>query len=439
MVFKKSFKGGVHPHGNKNFSKNKSIEKMSVPNKVIIPIQQHTGAPCKPLVNVGEEVKAGQKIAEADGFISSPVHATINGKITAIDMFPHPVISKPVKAIVIENNNETSSESKFESKNDWKKLSKEEILNKIKDAGIVGLGGAAFPTHVKLSPPAKKKIDAVIINGAECEPYLTTDHRVMLEYTDEILEGIKIVSNVLGIDKVFIGIEANKKDAIEKFKNLINEKNITNINVTTLKVKYPQGSEKQLIKATVNREVPRGGLPFDVGVIVQNVGTIKAIYDAVVLDKPLIERVLTVSGDGISDPKNLLVRIGTPISSVIQHCGGINNSIYKVIMGGPMMGIAQYSLDVPVIKGTSGILVFKKIKEDETTSCIRCGRCVDVCPMKLTPNQIAEFVQKEMFANCKEYGVLDCMECGACGYTCSAKLPLVHYFKYAKLKLLTKK
>ncbi len=439
MIFNKSFKGGVHPHENKDFSKNKPIEKMSVPNKVIIPIQQHTGAPCKPLVNVGDEVKAGQKIAEADGFISSPVHATINGKVTAIDLFPHPVITKSVKAIVIENNNEASLENKFNTKNDWKKLSKEELLNKIKDAGIVGLGGAAFPTHVKLSPPSKKKIDAVIINGAECEPYLTTDHRVMLENTDEILEGIKIVSHILNIDKVYIGIEANKKDAIEKFKNLINEKNISNISVVTLKVKYPQGSEKQLIKAIVNREVPRGGLPFDVNVIVQNVGTIKAIYDAIVLEKPLIERVVTVSGDGITDPKNLLVRIGTPISSVIQHCGGINSNIYKVIMGGPMMGIAQYSLDVPVIKGTSGILVFKNIKEDESTSCIRCGRCVDVCPMKLTPNQIAEFVQKEMFANCKEYGVLDCMECGACGYACSAKLPLVHYVKYAKLKLLAKK
>ncbi len=439
MIFKKTFKGGVHPHDNKHFSNKKPIEKMPIPDKIILPLSQHTGTPCTPIVNIGDVVSIGQKIAESEAFVSSPIHATVSGKVIAIESYSHPVIPRPVDAIIIECNKTDQEKELFNTRNVWNKLNKEEIIKKIKEAGIVGMGGAAFPTHVKLSPSPKISIDSVILNGAECEPYLTADHRLMLEYPEDILEGLDIILHVMQIKNGYIGVEANKKDAIKLLNNIIEEKNITNIKVVPLKVKYPQGAEKQLIKAILNRRVPRGKLPFDVGVIVQNVATSKAIFDAVVFGKPLIERIVTVSGDGINEPKNLLVRIGTPISSVINYCGGSKGEISKIIMGGPMMGITQYNPDVPVIKGTNGILLFQSKKEPETTSCIRCGRCVNVCPMRLTPNQIADFVQKEMFDVCKDYGVLDCMECGACNYVCSAKLSLVHYFKYAKSQLMQKK
>jgi electron transport complex protein RnfC len=439
MLLLKTFKGGIHPPDNKHFTKDKAIETMPLPKKVIIPVHQHIGAPCNILVNIGDEVKEGQKICEANGFVSSPIYASIAGKVTAIEPFVHPVIAKHVNSIVIENP-EGKTDSIAYQNNEWTTLSSETIINLIKEAGIVGLGGAAFPTHVKLTPPKEKKIEALVVNGVECEPYLTNDYRLMLEKTNNIIEGIQIILKVLGINKAFIGIEANKKDAVKIFKDKIESLGLQDkIETVMLKVKYPQGAEKQLIKAILKKEVPSGGLPFDVGVIVQNIGTVYAIQQAVCSGKPLIERVITVSGDGIKDPKNVLVRLGTPFKDIVEYCGGLTGEIKKILMGGPMMGIAQYTLDVPVIKGTSGILLLKSISDIEEAACIKCGRCVSVCPMYLSPNHIGAFAKIGDFNKCKEYGVLDCIECGSCAYVCSAGIPLVHYFKYAKMRLATNK
>lgn len=307
------------------------------------------------------------------------------------------------------------------------------------EAGIVGLGGAAFPTHVKLSPPKEKKIDTVILNGAECEPYLTSDHRLMLERSKDILEGLKIIMKILGVSKGYIGIEQNKPDAITKMKEVARGE--TNIEVRDLKVKYPQGAEKQLIKAILDRDVPAGGLPMDVGVVVQNVGTAKAIYDACRYGRPLIERVVTVTGRGVNEPKNLRVRIGTQFSQLLDECGGFKDSTVKVIAGGPMMGIAQTNTEVPVIKGTSGILILtsKEAEKAEYLPCFRCGRCIEACPMKLQPSILSVLIEKGKYQEAKENNLLDCFECGSCAYVCPAKRPMVQFMKLAKLFVLAKK
>jgi electron transport complex protein RnfC len=419
---------------------------MPLPRRVVIPLQQHTGAPCQPVVKEGDAVAAGQKIGESTGFVSAPVHASIAGKVTAVTALPHPAIASPVRAIVIEAPAEgTVDGGSWPEPRDWQGLSATEIRDRVKEAGIVGLGGAAFPTHVKLSPPPAKTVDTLILNGVECEPFLTADHRLMVEKAEGIIEGARIILKALGLPKAFIGIEANKPDAIAHLGERCRALGAP-VEVVALKVKYPQGAEKQLIKAVVNREVPSGGLPFDVGVIVQNVGTAFAVFEAVTRGKPLIERVLTVNGDGVKERKNLLVRIGTPFSEVIAFCGGITaepdgtEGARRVIMGGPMMGLSQYTLDVPVVKGTSGILVMAKgARGEPSTICIKCGRCVQVCPMSLMPNRISDYAEIEKFDLCDSFGVRDCMECGACAYICDVRRPIVHLVKYAKLNLAKKK
>lgn len=435
---KLTFRGGIHPPENKGFTEGKPIVDLKPPKKVIIPLSQHTGAPCKPIVTLGQEVAKGQKIGEAGGFVSAPVHASISGKVIAIGSFPSP-IGKELPSIVIEGGEMDEWFKDIEENPDYLSLSPEELKKMVMEAGIVGLGGAAFPTHVKLSPPKEKRIEIVIINGAECEPYLTSDHRLMLERTKEIIEGLKIIMKTLGVTNGYIGIEANKADAIEKMKEVASRER--DIKVITLQVKYPQGSEKQLIKAITGREVPSGGLPMDVGVIVQNVGTAATIYDACRYGRPLIERVVTVTGRGIKEPKNLRVRIGTPFSDLIEGCGGFSDGPGKVIAGGPMMGIAQGSLDVPVIKGTSGILVLTKeeAKKKAYLPCFRCGRCIDACPMGLQPSILSLFVEKGHYEDAKGYSILDCFECGSCGYVCPAKRPMVQFMKIGKLHILAKK
>ena len=454
MLGLKTFRGGIHPTENKHLTRNKPVENMPLPQKVIIPLLQHTGAICEPLVKTGDIVKEYQKIGESKAVVSSPVHASISGTVISIEPSPHPVIPTNVMSIIIEKTAENTATNQANTqKTDWKNLNPQEILNKIKEAGVVGLGGAAFPTHIKLSPPSDKKIDALILNGAECEPFLTNDHALMLEKTQEIIEGLQIILKVLGINKAFIGIESNKKDVIKKMKDILtlctpsDDSESTSyadsseypapctIKVMPLKVKYPQGAEKQLIKAILNKEVPSGKLPFDVGAIVQNVATAYAIYEAVALDKPLVEKIITVSGDAIKEPKNIRVKIGTPISKIIEFCGGFKGDVAKIIMGGPMMGISQYTLDVPIIKGTSGIIALSPQKEEVEGPCIKCGHCVDICPMGLMPNRIADYAEKDMFDECKEYGILDCMECGACAYSCASRRPIVHLVKYVKSKL----
>jgi electron transport complex protein RnfC len=436
---KATFLGGVHPPEHKDPTDSKPIERMPLPSRVVIPLQQHTGAMCEPVVQVGHEVKEGQCIGEARGFVSSPVHASISGLVAAIDSFPHPVIPSLVRSIVIESKSPPVPAA-WDKTADWSALSGRDLLDRICDAGIVGLGGAAFPTHVKLSPPTGTAVDALIVNGVECEPYLTSDHRLMVERARDVVEGVRVLLKVLGVQRAYIAIEKNKPDAIRIMREHAANRSLWNgaaVEVVPLKVKYPQGAEKQLISTILRKEVPSGGLPFHIGVVVQNVGTAFAVYEAVAKGKPLIERVVTVGGNRLKEPKNLIVRIGTTFASVIEYAGGIvpGEHRVKVIMGGPMMGIAQYTLDVPVIKGTSGITVVDEARPRKTYPCVKCGRCVEVCPMGLMPCRLADFAERDDFAACEAYHVRDCMECGACTYACMSNRPVIHLVKYAKLNL----
>jgi electron transport complex protein RnfC len=436
MRFKKlTFKGGVHPPENKELAEEKPIEILPLPEFVVIPVQQHLGAPAEPIVNVGDEVKTGDKICEAKGFVSVPSHASVSGKVKAIEKRPHPV-GGDVLSIVIESDGKDELAPSIAPIANYLAQDVEEMKKKIQQAGLAGMGGAAFPTHVKLSPPANKPIDTFILNGAECEPYLTADHRLMLERPNEILEGVRIIMKILGCKTGYIGIEKNKPDAIALMQQLVN-KSGEKLKVIPLHVKYPQGAEKQLIKAITNRRVPAGGLPMDVGCLVHNVGTAKAVYDAIASNKPLYERVVTVSGKVINKTKNLLVRIGTPFQNLIDFCGGITEDTIKIINGGPMMGIAQYTLDVPVTKGTSGILALTKTeaKLPEPEPCIRCARCVDACPMNLMPNVLSRVIEYKKFDEAYKMGVLDCIECGSCAFVCPSKIRHVHYLKFGKLEV----
>lgn len=433
-----TFKGGVHPPHAKHATEHKEIERAQLPQKVFIPLQQHIGAPCKPLVEVGDQVKKGQKIGEADAFVSAPVHASISGKVVSIEALPHP-IGADVLTVVIESDGKDELSEDVKPKGDLESLTPDDIKKIIKEAGIVGMGGAAFPTQVKLSPPPDKKIDTIIINGAECEPYLTADHRVMLEQAEDILYGLKAIMKAVGVEKGYIGIENNKPDALKKMNELVKDEN--GIEVIALQTKYPQGGEKQLIYAVTGREVPSGGLPMEVGVIVQNVGTTAMIAKAIKTGQPLIERVLTVTGSAIAEPKNLLVRIGTPFGEVIEQCGGFKKAPGKVVMGGPMMGLAQSSINVPVVKGTSGILCLSKeeAKEYRERPCIKCARCVDVCPVNLLPTRLSYFAKEGMWDEAEEYNALDCIECGSCSFVCPSKIPLVQRIRLAKSQILAKR
>jgi electron transport complex protein RnfC len=436
MILRKlTFKGGVHPPEHKELAEQQSIEKPPLPAVVVIPLQQHLGAPAEPIVKAGDLVKTGDKIGEARGFVSVPIHASVSGKVLAIERRPHPVSGEGL-AIVIESDGNDEPSPAIGPVANYLAQSVDDMKKKIQDAGLAGMGGAAFPTHVKLSPPANKRIDTFILNGAECEPFLTADHRLMLERPNEILEGVRVIMKILGCHTGFIAIEKNKPDAIALFQKLVSESG-DSLKIIALNVKYPQGAEKQLIKAITNRNVPAGGLPMDVGCLVHNVGTAKAVYDAIAFNKPLYERVVTVTGKGIKQPKNLLVRIGTPFQHLIDYCGGIADTTVKIINGGPMMGIAQYSLEVPVTKGTSGILALTadEAQLPEPQPCIRCGRCVVACPMNLMPNALARVIEFKRFDDARNLGVLDCIECGSCAFVCPSKIRHVHHIKFGKLEV----
>ncbi len=426
-----TFKGGIHPSDKKSLAANSPITEAKSPKIVVIPLSQHAGAPCKPIVTIGQEVKKGEMIGEPGGFVSAPVHSSVSGKVIAISEFPN-AMGRMVNSIVIENDLKEEWTA-LKDAPDYMNLPVEELKEKIKGAGIVGLGGAAFPTAVKLSPPKEKPIDVVIINGAECEPYLTADYRLMLEKPKEIVEGLKILMKVLGVTKGFVGIENNKPDAVAKMSEAARGE--AGIAVMALEVKYPQGAEKMLIKAVAGREVPARGLPMDVGAVVQNVGTALAIYEAARYGKPLIERVVTVTGEGINEPKNLLARVGAKVSDLIEECGGLKDNVAKIVAGGPMMGFALSSLDVPVTKGTSGILVLPEegvVHAEDYGPCIRCGRCIDICAMGLMPSMLSILSEKGLYEEAKAYNLFDCFECGSCAFVCPSKRPIVQLVRLAK-------
>ncbi len=431
------FIGGVHPPHYKSSTEANPIEVMPPPKMVVIPLQQHIGAPCKPLVKAKDKVLKGQVIGEPGGFVSAPIHASISGTVKKVELRPN-AMGGEVMSVVIESdgNDELIESAKVDN---FSALSPDEIRTIIKDAGIVGMGGAAFPTHVKLTPPPGEKCDTVILNGAECEPYLTSDHRVMLERPADVVRGLKVLLHVLGAKRGIIGVEDNKEDAIELLAAKVRD--VPEISVVPLKVKYPQGAELQLIKALIDKEVPPGKLPIHVGVVVQNVGTAVAIIEALEEGKALYERVVTVTGNAIVEPKNVLARVGTSYKEIIEFCGGFSPPPGKVISGGPMMGIAVKNLEVPVVKATSGILCLSETSVDKGQygDCIKCSRCVDACPMLLVPSTLGNSVEFLQYERSEELHVMDCKECGCCTFVCPAKRPLVHWFKFAKAKIVVAK
>ncbi|WP_353096659.1 electron transport complex subunit RsxC [Tissierella praeacuta] len=433
-----TFKGGVHVPHSKELTEKEVLEHAKEPTIVYIPLHQHTGAPCEPIVNVGDRVKVGQKIGESKAFVSAYVHSSVAGTVKSITSITTPTGIKST-CVVIESDGTNEVDETNKPKGELDKLSSKEIIEIIKDAGITGMGGAGFPTHVKLSPPPEKKIDTVVINGAECEPFLTSDHRLMLEMPEKIIFGLKAIMKALNVEKGFIGIEDNKMDAVDALKSVI--KNGDNIEIVTLKAKYPQGDEKRLINAATGRQVPSGGLPMDVGCVVNNVSTAKAIAEAILEGKPLYERVVTVTGNGVKKPKNLIVKIGTPFQEVIEQAGGFNGVPGKVIMGGPMMGLSQFSTEVPVIKGSGGILVLteKEAEVPKASPCIKCGKCIEACPVHLQPLFISAYALKKDFEGAEKYGALDCVECGSCSFICPAKRPLVESIRFAKREVLSKR
>lgn len=425
-----AFFGGVHPHDMKAATNEKAIEQLAPPAVVVIPMSMHFGAPCTPLVKAGDHVKVGQKIGEFHG-LGAPIHASVSGTVKAVEPRPYSMGGN-IMSVVIENDMQDEVSEEVQAPADPNALSVEEMVEIVKNAGIVGMGGATFPTHVKITSGIGK-VNTVIINGAECEPYITGDHRTMLERPEEIIGGAKFLAKMFGVDKVVIGVEDNKRNGIDAMNKVIAEQKAPVV-VEPLRCRYPQGGEKQLCQAITGRQVPPGGLPADIGCAVFNINTTCAIYRALTTGMPVVRKIVTVSGSGVVEPKNLECPIGTPVSNLLDACGGLKDGTYKLIAGGPMMGMAQYTTDISVAKGTGAILAFCENEEKtvENPQCIRCGKCVSVCPMHLEPLFMYQYASKGMVEELNDAHIMDCMECGACSYICPARMHLTHMFKTGK-------
>lgn len=432
-----TFKGGIHPPHFKSLTEAKTVEKAKEPNMVVIPLHMHIGAPCEAVVKVMDEVKVGQMIGEAKSFVSANIHSSVSGTVKKVTEVKTPL--GKAKAVFIESDGKNELHESVKPKGTVESLSAEELLAVVKDAGITGMGGASFPTHVKLSPPKDKPIDVVILNGAECEPYLTADHRLMVESPERVVEGLRIIMKILGVKEGFVAIETNKPDAIKAVKEA--SQKYENVHVASLIPKYPQGDEKRIINAVTGREVPSGGLPMDAGAVVDNVGTAAAIADAVLKGMPLVERIMTITGTAVNEPKNLLVKVGTSFNEIIEQCGGAKDNIGKIIMGGPMMGLSQYTDEIPAIKGTSGILMLteEESKVPQAEACIRCGKCVDACPVHLQPLFLSQYAMKNLIDEAEDMHVADCIECGSCSYICPARRPLVETIRLAKREVIARR
>ncbi len=428
-----TFKQGIHPEYHKELTKDEPLRNANRPKEIIIPLQQHIGAPLKPIVKKGDHVKKGQKIGDTDSFVAAPVHSSVSGTVKAIEKVRTPAGQKTL-SVIIEADEEDVFDDSLKPDKDIEQLSSKEIIGIIREAGIVGLGGAMFPTHVKLSVPDDKNVEYFILNGIECEPFLNVDNRMMIERSKDIVNGMKLMMKASNVKKGIIGIEDNKPRAIANMKKAV--ENDSNIEIKVFETKYPQGGEKMLIKAALGREVPEGGLPLDVGVIVNNVTTAIAVLEAVTEGKPLIERTITITGEGITKPCNLYYSIGTKVKDLINEAGGFEGDPAKIILGGPMTGSAQHTTDVPTVKGTSGIIVLHKnsVAKFDPKPCIKCARCVDSCPMYLLPLKLSDLSQYEKYDKLDEYDVQSCIECGSCSYICPADRPLLDYIRIGKME-----
>ena len=429
------FYGGVHPAEHKEATERKAVVPLDeAPAQVVIPMSMHVGAPCKPIVAVGDEVTVGQKIGEVAG-LGAPIHASVSGKVVAVEARPHPAGGSQT-AVVIENDFKDTPCSAIQHRDNVDALTPQELVDIIKEAGITGMGGAGFPTHVKLSG-AIGKADTCLINGAECEPYITADHRLMLEQGEKVIGGVRILAKVLGLKEATIGIEGNKLDAVEHLKSLIPDGDAL-VKIEVLKTRYPQGAEKQLIQRITGRQVPPGGLPADVGCCVFNVATAAAVYDAVYEGKPLTHRVLTLTGGAMNRPMNVVAPIGASLEHMVKLAGGFKTDPQRFLMGGPMMGNPQYDLSAPIMKGTNCLLALtdgEAAIQDENQTCIRCGKCVDACPMHLMPLYMRMYSTKRDWHTVESYNIMDCMECGSCNYVCPARIHLVQTFRMAKFEI----
>jgi electron transport complex protein RnfC len=431
MVSLPRFRHGVHPPDHKQLTAAVPIRRMPFPEELVLPVRQHAGAPARLIVKAGDRVERGDKVAEADGFMSVPIHASAAGTVVEAGLVPHPD-GAFVDGVRIAVERFSAQLPRARLVPEWEGLTPPQIVAAVQDAGVVGLGGAAFPTHVKLSPPEGRALEVIILNGCECEPYLTTDHRTMVEHPGRVLTGLRIMMRCLNVERAIIGIEANKPDAVAAITAAL--PGDLDIQVLPLTVKYPQGAEKMLIDSVLGRQVPSGGLPLDVGVLVQNVASVATIAEVFETGLPLIERIVTVTGPGVRKPSNLVVPVGTPMRVLLDACGGLTDDAAKVVTGGPMMGAAVADLDAPVLKGTTGLvaLTAEQCRSEEMHPCIRCGRCLDACPVFLDPQRLGALAKVRRYDEMPAHHLRDCMVCGCCSYVCPSNIPLSQLFRLAK-------